>query len=142
MPGVTPVTVPLMEPTVATDVLALLHVPPVETSLSVILEPAATVKIPESGAGVGLTVNTIVALLVPSEYEIIQVPAVTPVTTPVEEPTVAIPVLLLLQLPPEVVSDKVLVEPTQTLAIPLMGLTTIAADTCTVCDVWQPVGNV
>ena len=42
------------------------------------------------------------------------VPTETPVTTPVVEPTVATPVLLLVQMPPEVASVKVDVEPTQT----------------------------
>jgi hypothetical protein len=41
------------------------------------------------------------------------VPAVTPVTMPLEEPTDAF-VLLLLQLPPGVPSVKVIVEPGQT----------------------------
>ena len=48
----------------------------------------------------------------------IHVPAETPVTTPVDKPTVAIAVLLLLQLPPVVESAKVIVEPSQTLAEP------------------------
>ena len=47
-------------------------------------------------------------------------PAETPVTIPVEEPTVAIAVLLLLQCPPDVESLSDLVEPTHTLAVPLM----------------------
>ena len=50
-------------------------------------------------------------------------PAVTPVTIPVVEPTVATAVLLLLQVPPVVASVSVLEEPAQTVSIPLMGLT-------------------
>ena len=53
----------------------------------------------------------------------VQVPAATPVTTPVEDPTVAIAVLLLLQWPPEVESCKVLVAPIQALNVPLIGKT-------------------
>ena len=43
----------------------------------------------------------------------VQVPAETPVTTPVD-PIVAIEVLLLLQVPPEVLSNAVASKPTQT----------------------------
>ena len=51
-------------------------------------------------------------------------PADTPVTTPVVNPlvyTVAIDVLLLLQLPPAVVSVKVMVRPAHTVAGPVTG---------------------
>ena len=48
----------------------------------------------------------------------IQVPAETPVTIPVDEPTVATAVLLLLQWPPAVESFKVTVAPAQTLPVP------------------------
>ena len=65
----------------------------------------------------------------------IQVPAETPVTIPVEEPTVAIAVLLLLQCPPAVESISVVVAPAQTLALPTMP---VSAVTVTICDVWQP----
>ena len=61
----------------------------------------------------------------------VDVPGEMPMTIPVEEPTVATAVLLLLHCPPDVVSDNVREEPTQTLAVPLMGPTMIAPDTCT-----------
>jgi hypothetical protein len=47
------------------------------------------------------------------------VPAATPVTTPVL-PTVAMPVALLLQVPPAVAFDKVLVLPAHNVAVPDM----------------------
>ena len=47
-------------------------------------------------------------------------PADTPVTTPVDEPIVAVPVLLLLQVPPAVASAKVMVEPMFTVAVPVI----------------------
>ncbi len=47
-------------------------------------------------------------------------PAVSPLTTPVEEPMVATDMLLLLQLPPVVASDNVVVLPTHTAAVPVM----------------------
>ena len=43
----------------------------------------------------------------------------TPVTTPVDD-TVAMPVALLVQVPPDVASESVVVLPTQTDAIPMM----------------------
>ena len=70
----------------------------------------------------------------------IGLPADTPVTTPVVEPTVANPVLLLLQVPPPVISLNIVVEPVQTLAVPVMaagnGLTVMIA------VVIQPVASV
>ena len=57
-----------------------------------------------------------------------QVPAETPVTTPVATPTVAKAGVALLQLPPAVASLSVVVEPMQTLVVPVIaagnGLTT------------------
>ena len=50
----------------------------------------------------------------------VTVPADTPVTTPVEL-MVAIAVLLLLHIPPELVSNKLMVEPTQTVEGPVIG---------------------
>ena len=50
----------------------------------------------------------------------VQVPAEMPDTMPVDEPTVATRVLLLLQCPPAVESDSVRVPPTHTLVVPLM----------------------
>ncbi len=49
------------------------------------------------------------------------VPAVTPVTTP--PTTVAMPVLPLVQVPPAVASANVVVEPTHTVAVPVIGAT-------------------
>ena len=58
-------------------------------------------------------------------------PDETPVTMPVEELTVAIEVLLLVQWPPDVESDRAVVAPTQTLVIPLMPCTDIEPETVT-----------
>ena len=49
-------------------------------------------------------------------------PAATGVTTPVDELTVAIPVLLLAHVPPEAVSVKVTVEPVHIVAEPDIAL--------------------
>jgi len=58
-------------------------------------------------------------------------PATTPVTTPPE--TDAVPGALLLQVPPPVASDNVIVEPAQTLVGPLIAPTTGGVPTDTVC---------
>ena len=50
----------------------------------------------------------------------VAVPAETPLTTPVEEPTVATPVALLLQVPPEVELANVVVDPTQVEVVPVI----------------------
>ena len=68
------------------------------------------------------------------------VPADTPVTTPVADPTVASGGMLLYQKPPPVASVRLVVLPTQTVSEPeiLAG----AASTVTTAVVIQPVGNV
>ena len=53
-----PDTMPLAEPTVATEVLVLLHVPPVELLLSVVAAPVQTNGVPEIAAGDGLTLTS------------------------------------------------------------------------------------
>jgi len=50
----------------------------------------------------------------------IAVPAATPVTTPVLDPTDPIAVLLLLHVPPGVVELKTVVNPVQTVAVPVI----------------------
>ena len=59
---------------------------------------------------------------------IVAVPADTPVTIPVAKPTVAMPVALLLHVPPAVASDNVMTEPTQTLVGPDIGDTGLEDD--------------
>jgi len=54
-------------------------------------------------------------------YDILGVPAVTPVTTPVL-PTAATPELLLLHVPPDVVSVSAVVVPVQTVLLPVIAL--------------------
>ncbi len=59
VPAVKPATIPLV-PIVATDVLLLLHVPPVDVVLSVVALPSQTDNVPVIEAGNGLTVNSCV----------------------------------------------------------------------------------
>ena len=61
------------------------------------------------------------------------VPAATPVTTPVVESTVATPSVPLVQVPPEVVLEKAVVFPTQTVVVPAI-VCAIAALTVTVSE--------
>ena len=56
---------PDVDPTVATEALLVIQVPPDTASLSVNVPPIPTVVPPDIGAS-GLTVNVIVAILVPT----------------------------------------------------------------------------
>jgi hypothetical protein len=80
----------------------------------VVVPPALTV-------GIAVTVTIVVALHpVPVEYVIVVVPPEIPLTTPEEEPTVPTAVVLLLHVPPEVASAKVVVAPTHTDVVPVI----------------------
>lgn len=59
MPAATPETIPVADPTVATDGVPLLHVPP-PASLNVVVDPTQTVSVPAMVAGSGLTVKGVV----------------------------------------------------------------------------------
>ena len=135
MPPVsTPVTIPVPEPTVATPGLALLHVPPLP-ELKEVVAPWHTLSVPVIAGGAAFTVTVWdAAHPVGNVYLISDVPPVmeTPVTVPVvpEPATVADDVVTLLQVPPAVASDKVVVAPVQTVVVPLStdaGLLTVTA---------------
>jgi hypothetical protein len=121
-----PVTTPVDEPTVATVVVPLSHVPPVGAPVSTIVEPMHTC-IPAGelviAVGSGLTVTTAVLIQpVGSVYVIVAVVAtetVPAVISPVSEP-IAATVLLLLQVPPAVASNAVVVAPEHTASVPVM----------------------
>jgi hypothetical protein len=61
VPADTPVTTPVVKSTVATDVLVLVHVPPVVALLSVVVDATQVNSVPVMEAGGGLTVTTAVA---------------------------------------------------------------------------------
>jgi hypothetical protein len=61
VPDVTPQSRPVPEPIEATPVLLLLHVPDAVASLRLVHVPAQREVIPIMAAGIGFTVNTIVA---------------------------------------------------------------------------------
>jgi len=96
----------------------LVQVPPDVASVNVADEPEHNVVVPDIAAGSALMV-IIVVTRQPALYDIVAVPALTPVTIPLAEPIVARPVLLA-QVPPVNESVSVIVEPTQTAAGPPM----------------------
>ena len=60
VPAATPVTTPVDPITVATEVVPLLHVPPVVTSDNVVDVPAQMFLVPNIAEGPGVTVNEVV----------------------------------------------------------------------------------
>jgi hypothetical protein len=116
---VTTVVVPVDEPMVASEGALLLHVPPGVALLNVVAYPTQTRGEPRIGDGDVFTV-TLVILPHPvdSEYVTEEIPADTPVTTPVED-TVNIedPVD---QVPPAGVDVSVVVAPWQTRTVPII----------------------
>jgi hypothetical protein len=123
VPTVTPVTIPVDEPMVATDVLLLLHVPPPVALDNVVVAPTQTDNVPVIAAGNEFTVTTLVAAhpVTGSVYDIVDVPAVIPETTPVPEPTVATVIVVLLHVPPLVALLNDVVDPAHTDAVPVTG---------------------
>ncbi len=120
VPAVIPVTSPLAEP-IAAFVLLTLQEPPATGWVTVPLNPTQRDEIPPMPAGNGLTVTTaVVKQPAPSEYVIVAMPAATPVTIPVPEPTPAIPGTPESQVPPGVASVSKVVEPKHTLRLPLI----------------------
>ena len=57
-----PVTMPVNEPTVATEVVPLVHVPPASTSDNVVVCPAHITNVPEIAVGKGFTVTIVVII--------------------------------------------------------------------------------
>ena len=121
MPAVLPVTIPVVIPTLATAGVLVCQIPPGVASVNVIVCPTHNEKVvPPIAAGNGLTVTTRVLIQEPSVHVIIAVPAPVPLTMPVDAPTVAIAVLLLVHVTPAVVVENVVVLPTQTVAVPVI----------------------
>jgi hypothetical protein len=70
----------------------------------------------------------------------VAVPVATPVTTPVLDATVATAVFELVQVPPVVVLARVVVDPTQVVAVPVIAFGLGLTETTAVC--LQPVDSV
>ena len=60
LPDVVPDTRPFTDPTVATELVLLLQIPPAIELLNVLVEPAHIVVVPAITPGDGLTVTTVV----------------------------------------------------------------------------------
>ena len=120
MPAATPVTTPDVE-IVATPVLLLVHRPPVDVLLNVVVEPAHTTIVPVMAAGSGCTVSTAVRSQPAVEvYTMVDVPVPKPEAIPEALPIVAMAGLLLDHVPPVVVLVSVVVLPSQTVRAPLI----------------------
>ena len=122
LPPATPDAIPDAEPMVATEVVLLVHVPPDGVELYVTLSFEQNTFEPLIAVGVVLTVTTAVRKqdVAVMMYDIVVVPALTPVTIPVPEPMVPTAVLLLDHVPPPVELVKAVIEPAHTDSVPLI----------------------
>ena len=113
-PGDIPQTVPVADPIVATAGLLILQTPPPTASVSFTHVPehkevGPIISPGEIGVPITFTV-VVVKQPVDNVYLIVSMPMVIPaVTIPDDDPTVAMLVFTLLQVPPAVTSDKVVV---------------------------------
>lgn len=140
LPADAPVTSPDAS-TVAIAGNALLQVPPEVAFVTTAADPTHTFVAPPIAAGSAFTVTVVVerqpvALIV---YDTSAKPELTPVTVP-KPLIVAIDGALLLHTPPDVASDRFVVDPSHTTVDPLMA----AGVAFTVCvrHTTQPDGNV
>ena len=141
VPVLTPLTTPDVELTLAMPEALLAHVPPVGVELNVVVEPIQTDAVPVIAVGEVLTVTVATdSQPVPREYVIFAVPAATPDTTPVVEFTVAVPVAPLVHIPPVGEQLNVVVDPVQTVRVPVIAPG--AAVTVILFVTKQPAGSV
>jgi hypothetical protein len=136
----------VIEFTVATAALDVVHTPPDVVLVKIVVEPIHALVVPPIAASVGnaLTFTTACAFdvqpFVVTVYVIVADPAATPVTTPVEL-TVATAVLDEVQTPFAVALASAVVEPAHTSVVPVIAATTGIALTVTavVTDAVQPL---
>jgi hypothetical protein len=124
---------------VATAVLPLVHEPPEGELLNVNVPPTQNDPEPVIAVGSGLTVTMLVVIPELSVYVITAVPAETPVTTPLDEPTVAMLTLPLLHVPPPIESLNVVELPAHSVRMPAIGGIGGIEVTTTVAEPAQPV---
>ena len=126
-PTPTTVTTPLPEFMVAVSVFPLVHAPPLTVEVNVV-DPDAHIacvplNVPALGTAVTVTVVDAVSFEQPpvpiTIYLIVEVPAETPVTSPLPS-IVATPVDIELQVPPVPVVDNIVVPFEQISVVPLM----------------------
>jgi hypothetical protein len=125
-----------------TDAIAALlvdHIPPVVILESAVVVPTQMEVVPVIAATEGkpFTVTVVVTALVqPFAFVYVYVinaePAETPVISPVIEFTVAMDAFALVQTPPAVALDKVVVDPTHVVFVPVIAVRTGSALTFTV----------
>lgn len=137
MPAATPVTTPVAAPTVATDGLRLIQVPPGNELARVTVLPAHIGVLPVLGPGNGLTLTTVVTIPHGLEKLISAVPAERPVTIPVTGVMLATAGAVLDQKPGAALVSVMLL-PTQSGALPITALTNGVTVTVT-CVAPQPV---
>lgn len=131
---------PVVDDIVATDVVLLAHVPPVTEFDNTVADNWHTAKLPVIGPGAAFTVTTFVTgdpHQIP--YDIVVVPAETPVTTPVVASIVAIEGSALVHVPVLVVFVSVVVAPSHTVAVPPIAATVPTTVTVLVAVGVQPV---
>ena len=100
VPGLIPVTMPVVLPTGAIADKVLLHIPPVKLLPSVMLWPWHTSVGPVIAVGTGFTVTVFCAGQPPTKYCIVSTPALRAANEPVLVPIVPMVVLILFQVPP------------------------------------------
>jgi hypothetical protein len=139
VPADMPVTIPVVL-AIAMPTAPVLQIPPLAELLNEVVLPAQTVAVPVMvpASGSGLTVTICVATAVPqlfvTVYDIVAVPADTPVTTPLVL-TVAIPEAPVLHVPPLTELLNVVVLPAQTVAMPVIAPASGSGLTVTICVV-------
>jgi len=124
VPADTPVSTPEVETAkLPTPGLLLLQVPLAGVELSVVFNPTHTFSEPVITVGLGLMVNTAEARQpVESVFVIVEVvPPLMPRAIPVDDPMLALP-LLVVHVPPPGVVFNVVVNPTHTSSVPVIGV--------------------
>ncbi len=138
MPAPVPVTTPVVGPTVTVDVPVVVQVPPAGLLLSVVVAFTQMLVMPVIVAGSAFTVIIAVRWQpVDNVYEMVVVPAATAFTKPDPETIVAVPVVLLVQVPGPGLLVSVVVLPSQSISEP--AITAGSALTVTMVDVVHPV---
>lgn len=112
---------PVPDPTVATVIFPLVQVPPLTLLLRVADAPTHIDVLPLIVPGAARTVTVANAVQpVVLVYVMTAVPLLTPVMIPEKKPAVAMPVALLLQVPPVVALLSVVVVPAHNTLVPVM----------------------
>jgi hypothetical protein len=118
IPVETEVTIPLPKPTVATEGVPLVQLPPAVAFESAVVSPRQISKSPVIGGGAGLTVTMMKVVQPPvNVYLTVSMPMPTPVTTPVAGSTIAAKPPLV-HVPPETVLLSVTELPSHKLVVP------------------------